>query len=69
MSVFGTPPYIVYDPVKKTLTGIDIDILRFLAMTIKFMVNVVPEKTWGAQLDGKWIGSVGSVSVPKIVAL
>ena len=63
MSVFGAPPYIIYDPVKNTLTGIDVDILRILATTIKFMVNIVPEKTWGAQFDGKWIGSVGSVGL------
>ena len=58
ISIFGTPPYIVYDPVAVTLTGIDIDLLRFLATTIQFWVNVVPTTTWGVLIDGEWTGIV-----------
>lgn len=60
--MIGVIPYIAYDRSSNTLSGSDIDILRILATTSKFRVNVNPEKSWGSVVNGSWTGTIGSVS-------
>ena len=48
---------------QKSLNGVDIEMLKVLAMTMKFRPNIVPEKSWGAKVNGTWIGTTGSVSL------
>ena len=38
------------------------EILKVLATEMKFRPNIVPEKTWGIQINGTWFGTTGSVS-------
>ncbi|TRY72119.1 hypothetical protein TCAL_00277 [Tigriopus californicus] len=59
--VIGVTPYIIFDAQTGHLGGIDIDLLRIVAQKFQFKPNIRPEKTWGAVIDGKWIGTVGSV--------
>lgn len=61
VSVIGVTPYIVFDPKTGSLSGIDIDLLRIVARKFQFKPVIRPEKTWGAIINGKWIGTVASV--------
>ena len=64
VSVYGAIPYIVLDVIngKRSLSGVDVEILRALAQKFRFRPNIVGQKTWGSRLEnGTWIGTVGSV--------
>ena len=64
VSLFGVPPYILFDPVKGTVTGTDIDILRILATTLQFMPNVLAYANWGHYDNGTFTNdSISSVRI------
>ena len=50
------------DYFKKTMSGLDMEILKILAKEMKFRPKIVPEKAWGGKINGTWFGTVGSVS-------